>query len=140
MRRLLDEAMRYLLASGCALLVDVSTLWFLTQVLAWQYLLAATASFMAGAVVAYVLSVTLVFTQHRLQDRRAEFLSFIAIGGVGLAVNTGVIFLGVQYLGLQVLFAKALAAGFTFVCNFILRRQLLFVRVASGTESTPYVQ
>jgi putative flippase GtrA len=70
--------------------------------------------------------VKFAFKQHRLSDRRAEFLTFVAIGTAGLAINSGVIYLTVQYLGLHYLLAKCVAAGFTFSCNFIARRQILF--------------
>ena len=43
-------------------------------------------------------------------------------------ILAGVISLAVRYLGLHYLLAKCLAAGFTCTCNFIARRQLLFVR------------
>jgi putative flippase GtrA len=95
-------------------------------------LTAAAISFLAGATVAYALSVRLAFTQHRLRDRRAEFVSFVAIGTAGLAVNSAVIYLGVTYLGLHYLLARCIAAGFTFTCNFVARRQLLFVRQPIG--------
>jgi putative flippase GtrA len=131
MKILLKEAAGYGAASACALAVDMTILWLLVRFFSVGYLTAATASFLAGACIAYVLSVKLAFKQHRLRDRRAEFLTFVAIGTAGLAVNAGVIYLAVQYLGLHFLLAKCVAAGFTFSCNFIARRQILFVRHSS---------
>jgi len=128
MKTIVKEALGYGVASAVALLVDMSMLWVLVEYFRWGYLAAATASFLAGATVAYGLSIKLAFKQHRLRDRRAEFVGFVAIGTVGLAVNAGVISLAVRYLGLHYLLAKCLAAGFTCTCNFIARRQLLFVR------------
>jgi putative flippase GtrA len=131
MNTLLKEACGYAVASACALVIDMTILWALVHFLSWGYMAAAATSFLAGAVVAYELSVKLAFEQHRLQDRRAEFVSFLAIGTLGLAVNSGVIFVMVGYFGLHYLIAKCIAAGFTFVCNFIARRQLLFVRYST---------
>lgn len=131
MKILFREAFGYAAASGCALIVDMTILWMLVHFLSWNYLAAATTSFLAGAVVAYELSVKLAFKQHRLQDRRAELVSFVAIGAMGLAVNAAVIFVMVRYLGLYYLIAKCVAAGFTFMCNFIARRQILFVKQPS---------
>ena len=103
-------------------------LWVLVGFFDWQYLAAATMSFLAGAVVAYALSLKLAFKQHRLRDWRVEFVAFVTIGTIGLAINAGVIFMAVRFLGVHYLFAKCIAAGFTFVCNFVARRQILFVR------------
>lgn len=132
MNLLFREALGYAAASACALAVDVAILWTLVHFFAWGYLAAATVSFLAGACVAYGLSVTLVFKRRRLRDRRAEFAGFVMIGAVGVAINAGVIYFAVRYLGLHYLIAKGIAAGFTFTCNFLARRQILFVQHSSA--------
>jgi putative flippase GtrA len=115
-------------ASLFALTVDLSMLWILVRFFHLPYLAAASLSFLAGAAVAYHLSVRLAFKEHRLSNRRAEFASFVVIGTLGLAVNASVIEMAVKFLGLHYLLAKCVAAGCTFTCNFIARRQLLFIQ------------
>lgn len=127
MRLLFKEAAGYALASACALFLDMSVLLGLVQFVHLGYELAACISFMCGAVVAYRVSTAIAFKQHRLRDRRAEFASFVAIGAVGLAVNAAVMYAAVTGFGLPVIPSKCIAAGFTFTCNFLCRRQLLFV-------------
>jgi len=127
-KTLLKEAVGYGAASACALAADISILYLLVRFCGWGYLAAATASFLTGAVVAYALSLRLAFHQHRLTDQRIEFVGFVAIGTIGLVINAAVISLAVRYLGLHYLLAKCVAAGFTFICNFLARRQILFVR------------
>jgi putative flippase GtrA len=128
MRLVIQEALGYAAVSACAFFVDFTILFILVHYFSWWYLGAATASFLAGLVVGYALSVTLVFKYRRLKDRRLEFASFAAIGAVGIAINAAAIFCGVKYLGLHYLIAKCGAAGFTLVWNFVARRQLLFVQ------------
>jgi putative flippase GtrA len=124
-----SEALRYLAASGGALGVDVSLLWVLVHFFAWDSLLAASASFLAGTCVAYALSVRLVFRERRLAARQnLEFAGFAALGALGLGVNALVMYLAMKYLGLFYLAAKCVASACTVVCNFVSRRQLLFVR------------
>jgi putative flippase GtrA len=129
---IIKEAAGYTLASAAALLLDMTVLWTLVNFLSWNYLAAAATSFLAGSIVAYELSVRIAFRQHRLQERRAELAAFVAIGVMGLAVNSSVIFIMVRYLGVHYLLAKCVAAGCSFTCNFMVRRQLLFVRQASS--------
>ncbi len=124
----MKQLLGYGAASVCAIAVDVTVLWGLVHFLSWGYLSAATASFLVGAVVAYQISTSIAFKEHRLRSRKAEFASFVAIGGVGLVVNAAVIFIGVNWFGLHYLAAKCAAASFTFTSNFVARRQLLFVR------------
>ena len=127
MNTVVREALRYFLVSGFAFLLDIGVLWILVQYFSWWYLAAATVSFLSGIVLGYVLSIRMVFSYRRLKDQRIEFLSFAAIGGVGLAINAAVMFVAVKYFGIYYLLAKFVAAGFTFMFNFFVRRQMLFV-------------
>jgi putative flippase GtrA len=133
MTTLAREAIGYTVASLCALAVDMTILWILVHFLSWRVLPAATLSFLAGAVVAYELSIRIAFRQHRLRDRRTERVGFIALGTVGLGINAVVIAVAVKYAGVQFMLAKGMAAGFTFAWNFVARRQLLFVRCAPAS-------
>jgi putative flippase GtrA len=124
---LIREALLYAAMSAFLLCVDIALLWILVEYFSWPYLLAATASFSAGILVGYVLSVTAVFKYRRLKNQPVEFASFAAIGIVGLAINAVAMSFGVGYLGEHYLAAKCGAACLTFVWNFTARRQLLFV-------------
>jgi len=125
---LLKEAFGYGAASVCALAIDMAILTLLVHYFEWGYLAAATVSFSAGSVVAYVISVKFVFKHRRLNDARTEFASFAALGALGLCINALVMSIAVKIGGFHYLVAKCVAAGFTFACNFIARRQLLFVQ------------
>ena len=131
MRPLLRQTLGYALASGLALSVDTGILFLLVRLARWPTLAAATTAFLVGAIVAYVLSVRFVFDQHRLRNRRAEFLGFIALGFVGVVVNGAVLHTAVDLLGWPLLPAKGIAAGCSFGCNFFARRQFLFVQRTS---------
>ncbi len=126
MRKLFIQAVRYAAASAVAYVLDTGLLLLLTRYAGWHYLVAATVSFLVGATVAYVLSVRFVFSAHRLHDRRLEFTGFVLLGLAGVAINLLVLYVTVSRLGMELLYAKAVAACFTFVANFALRRQLLF--------------
>ena len=135
MNLLLMQALRYGGASVCALVIDVSILGVLVHYFSWGYLAASATSFSAGMCAAYLLSIKFVFEQRRVRDRRIEFATFAAVGALGLAVNAAVMFVAVHYFDVNYLLAKVAAAGSTFFCNFISRRQLLFVKRLSVRES-----
>jgi putative flippase GtrA len=128
MKTVVREAIRYAAVSACALIIDIAVLFILVRYFSWWYVAAATASFLVGLLVAYLLSITLVFKYRRLRDARTELASFAGIGLVGVAINAAAITLGVNLLGMHYLIAKSGAAGFTFVWNFVARRQFLFVQ------------
>jgi putative flippase GtrA len=116
-------------ASAAALAVDMGVLQFLTTVFKLHYLLAATISFVSGGVVLYTLSVTFVFKFRRIENRTLELSVFLALGLVGLVINSAVIYVAVVTWHVPVLAGKLVAAGFTFSTNFMLRRLLVFAPV-----------
>jgi putative flippase GtrA len=126
MKGLLRQVSGYGVASAAALTLDMAIFWWLVHVGVY-YIVAASVSFISGSFVAYFLSIHLAFHQHRLADRRLEFISFFAIGLAALLINVAVIAGAVQLLRVHYMLARCIAAGCTFTFNFVVRRQLLFV-------------
>ena len=127
MGRLLVEVTGYGVVSLIALAVDTAVLYAFVNLAGWHYLAASLPAFAAGATVAYLLSVRLVFRFRQLRNMPLEFTSFVALGLAGLAVNAAALWVAIGSAGLGLITAKVLAAGCTFATNFTLRRQLLFV-------------
>ena len=134
MKRLFKEAVGYGLASAIALAADAGLLFVLVHFFGWWYLAAATVSFTVGVVVAYLISVRLVFKHHRIESRHREFVAFVLIGVIGMGVNLAIMFVAVSLFGWNYMIGKGAAACGTFLCNFGLRRQMLFS--ASRVESS----
>ena len=126
LRTLVIESSKYLGAAVLALAVDIGALWVLTTYCGWNYLIAATTTFVGGGVLLYVLSVSFVFGHRRTTKRAVELPSFVALGLVGLVVNLLGIRLAVEALHFAVLPAKLAASAFSFAVNFGLRRMVLF--------------
>jgi putative flippase GtrA len=126
------EFWRYLAASVAALALDFGLLWLLTSRLGLHYLTSSAISYSAGAVLHYAISVTLVFRERRLADRRMEFMGFFAIGLLGLAANQLVMKAAVDGLGQSYLLGKVAATGVSFVLTFVTRRAVLFTAKRIG--------
>ena len=139
MFKLLIQATKYAAASAIALAIDASVLLTLTHFAGWHYLWANTVSFLTGAIVAYLLSVRFVFNAHRLHSRQLEISAFVVIGVVGYGISQLVLFITVSKLGIDLIVAKAAAAGCTFVANFVLRRQLLFHTGSADVSRTAVI-
>ena len=61
MKAVAQEAIGYGAVSGCAFMVDITVLFILVHYFSWWYVAAATASFLVGLPLGYLLSVTVVF-------------------------------------------------------------------------------
>ncbi len=130
MRVATSEFLKYLAASGAALAVDMGLLALLASRAGVPYLLASAISFVAGGVFLYFICVKLVFRYRRIANPALELPAFVALGLVGLAVNTLVMYGVVDRLHDGYLQGKVAAAVFTFATNFVLRRLSMFSPLA----------
>jgi putative flippase GtrA len=126
LRSRLLELPQYFLVSCCALATDTGVLLLLNGVFRVPYLLAATASFITGGVVAYLLSVRFVWKADQATSKSFEVTLFILLGLVGLGINAVIMFSVVSGLHAPVIVGKGVAAGCTFLCNYYLRRRWVF--------------
>jgi len=120
------ELSQYFLVSCCALAVDSTVLVLLNRGFAVPYLLAATISFILGGVVAYQLCVRFVWHTAASTSRSYELSMFLLLGVVGLAINALIMFAMISELHVPLLIGKSASAACTFICNYLLRRRLVF--------------
>lgn len=113
--------------AGCAAFgSDFVVLLLLTELAGLNYLLANLFSFAAGLLVSYVLSIKVVFERRRYGHAGKEFLLFALLALISLLFNEGLLYAGVEWLGMHYAPAKAVAAVLVFCCNFVLRKAVLF--------------
>ena len=120
------EFSRYLAAGGIAYVADFGLLYVLTEFGGLFYLTSAAISFNLGLVITYVLSVTWVFRERVVQDRRVEFIVFALIGMVGLGLNELFIWLFASRFVFHYLIAKVFTTTFVLLWNFSARKYMLF--------------
>ena len=118
---------RYFAISFVALTGDAGLLLVLTELAGVDVTLAAATAFLFGAMLNYYLSIMLVFQSRALNNNpMLEALTFVAIGLIGLGITEVVIHALYTGAGLPLFVAKFLAAGLTFVFNYLFRKILLF--------------
>lgn len=122
----IEEVTRYAFVSSVGFAADVATLWLLAVYLSIHYLASAAIGFIIGGFIVYALSIRYVFRFRRLSSVSIESTTFVAIGIVGLAVNTGAIFIAVNFAGIELLSAKLIASSMTLLINYLLRKFALF--------------
>lgn len=130
------EFLRYFAVSAVALACDfaIFSLSLRTGLLGWFG--AGIAGFAVGLAVSYYLCIRFVFSYRQLARMpAAEFAVFALVGLVGIIVTELVLWLGIDRLGLNAELSKLAAAGASFICNYLLRRGLLFHRRALAAET-----
>ncbi|MEW5781225.1 MAG: GtrA family protein [Pseudomonadota bacterium] len=127
MKHTVLEFLRYASVSLLALGADLALFSFLLRCAGLPWMLAATAGFVIGVLVAYWLSIRFVFFTRRLAHApRSEFAAFAFIGVIGLAITQMVLWVGIELFRLNPELTKVGAAGVTFLCNFGMRKLMLF--------------
>jgi putative flippase GtrA len=125
-RQSLAELPQYFLVSCCGLATDAGVLLLLNGYFHVPYLLAATCSFVPGGVVGYFLCIRFVWKTEETASKSYDAALFILLGIIGLAINAVVMFVMVSGLHAPVIIGKGVCAGFTFLCNYWLRRRWVF--------------
>lgn len=120
------EFARYFAAGLVALGIDFTLYVALTEIAGWHYLLSATAAFCAGLTTVYLFSIFWVFRARRIEHPWHEFGIFAAIGVVGLGLTNGVLFVLVDFVGIDYRLSKIVAAALVFLFNFGCRKLFLF--------------
>lgn len=116
------QMFKYGLVSVVALVVDMGSLYILTEFGGLHYLLSATIAFCGGLATNYLLSIKYVFSASKY-DRKREFVLYSLIGVAALALNDLIIFALVT-LGLWYMAAKVVATIVGFFFNFFCRKKL----------------
>lgn len=123
---------RYIFVGGFATVVDWGLSAILFYIVFGQHLavLCNGLSFVAGLIVNYFISTFWVFGNSKIKNKFVEFLSFAAIGIVGLLITLGVTYLFEWFLAdktsLYQMIAKVASTALSFFWNFFARKFLLF--------------
>lgn len=130
------EFFRYFLVSVLALMLDVGVFSVSLRLFHLPWVWAAVLGFVAGAILAWMLSIRMVF-RHRTLRRSpmVELVWFILIGVMGLGVTEVVLWLSIERLHIVAEFGRLLAAWMTFIFNFVVRKIVLFRKSKNHLQS-----
>ncbi|MGX7106366.1 GtrA family protein [Hutsoniella sourekii] len=120
---LVQQIIRFILVGGLATLIDFLVLAFLYHGLNLYYLIATVIAFIVSTIFNYWASMRFIFkSKYGPDQRHKEFIIFLILSLIGLALTSLLMVLGVDWLGLPVMFAKVLVTGFVMVFNFVSRK------------------
>ena len=125
MKKLLAQFMKFGVVGVIAFVIDYRLLALLTELFGINYLVSATISFTASVVFNYVASMRYVFTHKEGMSRRREFVIFVVLSVIGLLINNGCMWAGVELLGVHYLLTKIVATAIVMIWNFVTRKIFL---------------
>ncbi len=122
----LVQLTRYAIVGALASFVDFGLLFAITQYLKINYLISAAVGFSAGVFINYILCTTWVFRKRTQENRLFEFLIFLSIGLIGLAINETAMWFLTERIHFHYLLSKTDSVAIVFFWNFFARRVALF--------------
>ncbi|MCH7613412.1 MAG: GtrA family protein [Candidatus Marinimicrobia bacterium] len=120
------QLIRYTFVGGIAFLADFGLLFILTEYFGIHYLISASIGFAVGLVLNYIMSITWVFSNRRVKNKRIEFILFIIIGAIGLGLNEVFLWGFTDFLKIHYLKSKIISTFFIYLWNFFVRKYMLF--------------
>lgn len=132
----LIQFFRYLFVGGLAFVVDFALSYIVFRFVFHEQKefgwIANALSFIAGLVVNYIVSTFWIFKTSKVENKVVEFISFAAIGVVGLLITIGITVLFEKWLGdtthLFQIIAKIVSTAVSFLWNFFARKILLYTK------------
>ena len=120
------EFLLYFLGSILGLAADAALLVLFVTKFGMPVLFATLVAYMAGLFVVYFWSTRFAFEKRRCSGSTIEFFVFALLGAAGLILTMLIMNVLFGTLGVDYRIAKFFATGASFMCNFALRKWLLF--------------
>ena len=108
-----------------ATVIDFGIMNLLHYGLGLNILIANTSGFIISLIFNYVASMKYVFAHKEGMSRRREFIIFVVLSVIGLALNDGIVLTLNAGLGLEANIAKICATALVMVYNFVTRKIFL---------------
>ncbi len=124
-KKSIKEFVQYAVVGGTCTLIDFVTLYLLTTLGGVHYLISSSISFCIGVILNWILCTYWIFDFHKVQRQATEFMYYVIISLVGLALNAFLMWLFTDAFGIWFMASKLIAAGITLFYNFFARKILL---------------
>lgn len=125
MGKLIEQFLKFGVVGVVATVIDFGIMIALTEWAGWDPVLSAGISFVVSLIFNYLASMRFVFTHRDDLSRSREMAIFVVLSLVGLAINEGLMWLGVNVLALNYVLVKVAATCVVMLWNFASRKRWL---------------
>ena len=125
MKKLIRQLFRFGIVGVIAFVIDYGLLYILTEKCGIYYLVSSLISFGVSVIFNYIASVIWVFDVDKRKSKVKNFVYFIALSVVGLAINELIMWLGVDKMHIYYMLVKLFATAIVMIFNFITRKMFL---------------
>lgn len=119
------QLIKFGIVGGISTLLDYGLMLLFAEVFDIFYLLSSTLSYTISLVFNYIASMRYVFRGREDMNKLKEFLIFTVLCLMGLGINQLVLWLIVEYAGIDYRISKIGATGVVMIWNFVTRKLFL---------------
>ena len=117
---------KYIISGGTAAVVDLGLLYIFTDIVGLWYLLAAVIAFVFGLFTSFSMHKFWTFRESSLHRLKKQFVFFTSLALVNLILNTFLMYIAVEMLGIWYLGAQFVIMGLLAVMNFVINKTVTF--------------
>ena len=122
MEKIIKQFFRFAVTGTSCFAIDFALMVLLKEVFGVYYLAASIISFCSATAVNYIISVKWVYFAKDSSIKPFEMFVFILLSIIGLIINTFLVWVFVEKIGIYYIPAKALAGIISGFYNFITRK------------------
>lgn len=123
---LAQQVVRYFCVGLVTLCLDLSLFWTLVKVFGFHYFWVGAAGFVLTTLVNFELGLKFVFGPIDAAYRRTAMLMVFTVSSIGLVLHQSILYVGVELIRLDAVFAKLVAIAMVFSWNYLTRSRIIF--------------
>ncbi len=121
------KVLRYIVSGGTAALVNLATLYTLTEWFSWWYLHSSIVAFAVALLVSFTLQKFWTFRDRAPGRTHRQFFLYVLVIITNLGLNTLILYTLVDFIQLPYLAGQVVAGGLLAIGSFFVYRRFIFV-------------
>lgn len=122
------QIFKYVISGGSAAVVNLSTLYVLTEFFHVWYLVSASTAFVGAFAVSFTLQKFWTFKDHETEGMRKQLSLYLAVILVNLAINALFVYLLVEHIGIWYMLAQIISGLVIAIESFFIYKFFIFKR------------
>jgi len=129
------QIIKYLLAGGIAVAVNLSTLYSLTEFLHIYYLVSAVIAFCISFICSFTLQKFWTFRDHSVDRAGSQLSKYLLMQIINVTLNTTLLYILVEYAHIWYIFSQTIISLMLAVGTFFISRRYIFTSTPHSTSS-----
>ncbi len=117
---------KFLISGSIGISVNLSIHWTLVELLGVHYLIGSMIALLSSLIVGFILQKYWTFEDRAHTRAPIQFSMYVGLALLDLGINSLVVYMLVEQLGIYYLLAQALGSGVIAISSFFIYREIIF--------------